>query len=539
MGLYIVANADGHVISSTDGVNWSAPFDTGIVIGKAAVGPGMIVYTGCDVEAEMPIQPGLYYASNWNVAPTLAAGTGQYYYNEVHYLGGRFVAVGFSDDSPKTPAFAYSENGVNWTVGNVEPGYAQIVGGGEDMQFNDVGYNGTGYFIISKVAGSGLAGGFYTSDLSQGLDETNFVNMENFPVDANQLLYTNISGGENWGAWSVFSDDKKTWVSTFNEDPSQPWGFVNFDLTAILQDRTGLSSLNIAEATMGVLDGYAVWMVSTENGQIIWWPHVPAGPFVSVPSPYTASVVSVNSLNPLEINLVGNEEGVTPENNERITIFGATDSTPGSNPGFESLDGSYFVESLGSGNYRLHTNSDLESPVDASSWIGSYNEGSGTASMSRGVFIDALGYGDGKFFAGNDDEEVFMCSSLIPSGDYPSLVWTKVEDLNDSLVYWNDVDYGDFGSVSYTYEFSNESPLTVPNYRYGGQGNLDTTVYENEAGKRVSRQRTGYFEIVDSSGGRKVVEVYDGETVNDAPEVPTVPANPTGNANVAESGSTI
>jgi len=93
-------------------------------------------------------------------------------------------------------------------------------------------------------------------------------------------------------------------------------------------------------------------------------------------------------------------------------------------------------------------------------------------------------------------------------------------------------------SASYTYEFSNESPETMPNYRYGGEGNLDTTVYENESGQRVSRQRTGYLEIVNFSGGRKVVEVYDGETVDDTVEISTVPANPTGNPNVSDSGST-
>jgi hypothetical protein len=71
--------------------------------------------------------------------------------------------------------------------------------------------------------------------------------------------------------------------------------------------------------------------------------------------------------------------------------------------------------------------------------------------------------------------------------------------------------------INLTYEFSDESPETMPNYKYGGEGNLDTTVYENESEQRVSRQRTGYFEIVNSSGGRKVVEVYDGETVNDTP----------------------
>lgn len=93
-------------------------------------------------------------------------------------------------------------------------------------------------------------------------------------------------------------------------------------------------------------------------------------------------------------------------------------------------------------------------------------------------------------------------------------------------------------SASYTYEFSNESAETMPNYRYGGPGNMDTTVYLNGQGQRVSRQRTGYFEIVNSSGGRKVVEVYDGETVDDSVQVPAVPANPTGNSRVSESGST-
>lgn len=536
MGLYIVANADGHVISSTDGINWTEPFDTGINIGKAAVGPGRIVYTGCDVEKEMSIQPGLFYTSAWNQTPVLADGTGQYYYNEVHYLGGRFVAVGYENTSPIRPAFAYSEDGVNWTIGDVDLLYVELVGNGNDMQFNDVGYNGVGYFIISKVDGSGLAGGFYTSDLSQGLYEPQWVNIENFPVDANQLVYADwLEGGENFGVWSAFSDDQKTWFSTFNEDPSQPWNFIStgWDLTQILQERTGLGNLNITEATIGVLDGYITWMLGTGGGQIIWWPHAPAGPFVSVPNPYVCSVVSVTSLNPLEVIISGAE---MPQNNERITISGATDSTPGSSPGFEELNGVYFAESLGAGSYRLHRNLNMQDVIDATAWIGSYNESSATASLSRGVFIDALGYGDGKFFAGNDDEQVFVCSGTTGTGE---LIWNKVDDLNDSFVYWNDVDYGDFDGVgSHTYRFSEESPETMPNYRYGGEGNLDTTVYVNEAGQRVSRQRTGYFEIV-SSAGRKVVEVYDGETVSDAPEMPSVAPNPTGNANVTDSGSTI
>jgi hypothetical protein len=119
------------------------------------------------------------------------------------------------------------------------------------------------------------------------------------------------------------------------------------------------------------------------------------------------------------------------KDNEKIIIEGST--------GLD-INGTYFVESLGSGNYRLYSDSALGNPVDASSLTGTYDAGSADAKLSRGTYIDALGYGDGKFFAGNDDEEVFVCSSL----NMQDLIWTKVDDKNNSFEFWNDVDYGDF-----------------------------------------------------------------------------------------------
>lgn len=92
-------------------------------------------------------------------------------------------------------------------------------------------------------------------------------------------------------------------------------------------------------------------------------------------------------------------------------------------------------------------------------------------------------------------------------------------------------------SSSYTFDFSPDHPETLPNWRYGGEGNLDVAVIV-EGGVRRSVQRTGYFEIVNSSGGRKVVEVNDGETVDDVVEVPDFTPNPAGNPNVNDSGST-
>jgi hypothetical protein len=532
MSLYIVANIDGNVISSTNGIEWSAPFDTGISIGKVAVGPNKIVYaatSGEGGEGGEGVSSGLFYASSWNSTPIQAEGTESYRFNEVRYLGNKFVAVGHTTSSPTTPAFAYSEDGENWTIGDIDPAYIALVGNGNDLEFTDVGYNGVGYFIIGILAGEGgendKAGGFYTTDLTQGLNESNYVTPENFPTDARQLVFAQYEGGENFGAWSAFADDSKTWWSTFDQDPSQPWNFIpGVDLSETLFDNVGLQNLSIAEATIGTLNhegsSYVVWMVSTTNGQIIWWPHVPAGPFVSVPNPYTTSIATIENLNPLQITFTSNEE---TDNNEKITVSNSS--------GLTDLDGVYFIKEMGSGVYELHETKELNSPIDASGWAGSYVNSSATATLSHGTYIDALGYGDGKFFAGNDDEEVFVCSEFNVGGEsIGELVWVEVEDLNDSLVYWNDIEYGDFeGCVTtYTYDLSPDNPETIPNYRYGGEGNMDTAIVVGEDGTRRSIQRTGYFDYLDACGNRKVMSVDDGETVTDAPEIPEAAPNSIG-----------
>jgi hypothetical protein len=530
--LYIVANVDGNVISSTDGLEWSAPFDTGINIGKVAIGPNIIVYTG--TEGEVGDSYGLFYASSWNSTPMQATGTEGYLFNEVRYLGNKFIAVGHttsSPSSPKNPAFAYSEDGENWIIGDVDPDYISEIGAGNDLEFTDVGYNETGYFIVGILEGEGgendKAGGFYTTDLTQELNEGNYVTPENFPTDARQLLYTPYpEGGESFGSWNAFADDSKTWWSTFDQDPSQPWNFIpGWDLGEVLFDNVGLQNLTISEATIGTIsyegNSFVVWMVSTNNGQIIWWPHAPAGPFVSVPKPYTTSIATIENLNPLQITFTSNEE---PNNNEKITVSNSS--------GLTDLNGVYFIKDMGSGVYELHETKELNSSIDASIWTGSYVNSSATATLSHGTYIDALGYGDGKFFAGNDDEEVFMCSTFLVGGEGPGeLSWVEVEDLNDSLVYWNDVDYGDFEGCSpttYNYDLSPDDYESIPNYKYYGEGNMDTAIITNEDGSRRSIQRTGYFDYVDNCGNRKVMRVNDGDSVTDVPETPSVPPNPAG-----------
>jgi len=80
----------------------------------------------------------------------------------------------------------------------------------------------------------------------------------------------------------------------------------------------------------------------------------------------------------------------------------------------------------------------------------------------------------------------------------------------------------------YTYELSPDNPEIIPNYQYYGEGNMDTAIVVNEDGTRRSIQRTGYFDYVDACGNRKVMRVNDGETITDAPEIPSGPENPAG-----------
>lgn len=55
------------------------------------------------------------------------------------------------------------------------------------------------------------------------------------------------------------------------------------------------------------------------------------------------------------------------------------------------------------------------------------------------------------------------------------------------------------------------------------EGSLDTSVVGG-----VSIQRTAYLETVDSSGGRKVLELLDGEGFDDTPEAPDEYSNGAG-----------
>lgn len=65
--------------------------------------------------------------------------------------------------------------------------------------------------------------------------------------------------------------------------------------------------------------------------------------------------------------------------------------------------------------------------------------------------------------------------------------------------------------------------LTPSLRNLASEGSLDTSVVSG-----ISIQRTAYIELVNSTGGRKVYEAFDGESINDVVEEPTDYSNGAG-----------
>jgi hypothetical protein len=98
------------------------------------------------------------------------------------------------------------------------------------------------------------------------------------------------------------------------------------------------------------------------------------------------------------------------------------------------------------------------------------------------------------------------------TGDY-----LDYEDAEAIVVKFLEVTGGFACGENYELDLSPDNPETNPNYRFDGEGNMDTSVIVDPVtGKRVSIQRTGYFEIKDACGNRRVVSVKDGENIGSA-----------------------
>lgn len=105
--------------------------------------------------------------------------------------------------------------------------------------------------------------------------------------------------------------------------------------------------------------------------------------------------------------------------------------------------------------------------------------------------------------------------------------YLSYEDAEAIAVKFLEVAGGLSGVQSYSANDGGAYDLSPTPLRQVGEGSLDTAIVM-EGGQRVSIQRDGYYELVDSNGNRKIVLVKDGESWDDAPVAPDATNNPNG-----------
>jgi len=105
--------------------------------------------------------------------------------------------------------------------------------------------------------------------------------------------------------------------------------------------------------------------------------------------------------------------------------------------------------------------------------------------------------------------------------------YISYEDAEAIAVKFLEVSGGLSGVQSYSANDGSAYDLSPTPVGQVGEGSLDTAIVM-KGGQRVSIQRDGYYELVDSNDNRKIVLVKDGEVWDDAPEAPEATNNPNG-----------
>jgi hypothetical protein len=167
----------------------------------------------------------------------------------------------------------------------------------------------------------------------------------------------------------------------------------------------------------GTIYGTHWFAAANSSGQVIASSDGGQTWVTSVPKPYIGIVSSIN--NNVE-STISFGESASPYMSQKIVISNAVPS---------SFNGTFYVNTDSS---KLYTDVTLETPFDTSEMDEFV---SATATLSRGQFIDGLGFGLGKFIAANDDEEIFKSTNL--------QTWTQVYNSIEGgdFNYWNDIDF--------------------------------------------------------------------------------------------------
>jgi hypothetical protein len=447
--IYIMANIDGNIVTSTDGVTWGDPTPSGIdSISRVAVHNGVIVYISGGGEGG-PGQPGLYYSTTIG-AVTLCVGTdtsdnNDIFWNQVRYFdeAQQWVAVGYIDGSTNNfPIVAHSTNGISWTLVPADNTFVSGINTtNADWELTDVAYMAeTGEFVISSsLNGEGAYGGiFITNNITVPLDGTVHIAID-LNVD-HTAPWSVVGLGGPPGYMILFSTSDEAWFGYGTDvlDYGSLDGEGPFSWAGIIADQIGYVP-QITEIAYDA-DGF---IAVTTGGHVITGSVSFEGPsfIVSIPLPLTTTTFSITNANPAVISFTEGSESAN--NNEKIEITLAGE-----------YNGTYYVNTATG---VLYTDQAMTTALNASTFA-SFT--TGTVTFSHGIYFDAAGTSPSYYYIGNDEEQIFRSSN--------GITWTLLADVTGE--YFNDFAYGTFGAGftsiltngEYTVALENNGTVTLP-----------------------------------------------------------------------------
>jgi hypothetical protein len=461
---YVAVNVDGVISGSYNGIDWNDYTSNLNGIERVAVGPTKIVYIA-DSSVDNDFNT-LWYADNYDTEPTEVGGMPEKDFSEVKYFKSisKFVAVGRGADGPE---LHYSSDGVTWISSSVDPTYYTELDVAEPTIFSDISENTAGFFILSNKA---AFGGFFLSNITDTMDASTHIDLSNV-TDADLDEISWVDSGEFIG-WHLFIQGEGTswWVNDALDPTTQQFADFGLPIQQVLEDNIGVSS-STSEIVVGEYNGITTIMVATNDGQIMYWAAIPAGPYVSIPKPYTATISGWTSASPTVVSYTtegGNSDG--NQGGEKFVVSGSENA---------DYNGTYY---LGSGN-TVYTDSGLTVPFDTTGLTAF--TGTATITWSHGQYIDALHYSDGIFYAGNDNEEIFVSTD---GGE----TWAQADQLlggqGEGDGYLNDIDSfigntttADIGDITFSgveirgiaAEQKNGLIKLVPNTNFDGHSFVD------------------------------------------------------------------
>jgi len=462
---------------SQDGNNWTAPTPivhwngagvgtgSGFYAYNLAVGGGKVVYlmgygSGSAIASAatafdsplVSIQECTYQTPDENLYPI--------YWNNIQYVNGYFVATGFyytDGDAPYEyfPCFIYSQDGVNWTWGNIDETYVNSLAtasynSNPDLQgviATSASYNGEGWVISlawdtdGYTGTPGSPGAYYITGLNQACNSSSW-----FSTGGSQYYYSDIQWTGN--AW-VGTDYEQSIFSNTSRNPTQG-SWTTISVSSATFAAFGDNDSNIEGYSVygqgGTVDGSDWWVLGLEDGRLLTTKDggVTWQGFTFLPA--YDQMTSISQASPTVVGFEG-----SPTNQIKVTGLPVGTFGTGANAAtYTGGSGTFYVNQ---DTYGLYSDVNLTTPVTSGAAfstisvpiIGGYEVTGNTMIVpdlaSSGILIGMQIYFDSTYT--QDDFGPTIVTDINTS--------TNIITFSNAITANEDIDYAYFGpAVSYS-----------------------------------------------------------------------------------------